>query len=66
MVWNKRNMCLKGSRLPEVVELDYSTSKLEQIPDNVFLYERTLQYLTVNGNYISHIPRVRSRFQMKV
>ena len=42
----------------EVHCLDYRHSNLEDVPSDVFLYERTLEELLLDANQIRDLPRV--------
>lgn len=54
--------CLRPAR-EEVRVLDYAHCGLEEVPTEVFNYERTLEELYLNANQIKDLPRVRSFVQ---
>ncbi|CAN8010477.1 unnamed protein product, partial [Ixodes pacificus] len=48
--------CLRPAR-EEVRVLDYAHCGLEEVPSEVFNYERTLEELYLNANQIKDLPR---------
>ena len=54
-----RMLCLSclGREEEEVTELDYRHCSLDDVPNEVFAYERTLEVLRLDSNNIRDLPR---------
>lgn len=50
--------CLRGEE-ETVTSLDYSHCSLEQVPKEVFSFEKTLEELYLDANQIEELPKVR-------
>lgn len=50
--------CIRGKKFEDDVRLlDYRHGSLDQVPNNVFVRERTLEELLLDANCISDLPR---------
>lgn len=45
----------------EVTELDYRHCSLDDVPNEIFAYERTLETLRLDSNNIRDLPRLAKR-----
>lgn len=50
--------CLRGEE-ETVTSLDYSHCSLEQVPKEIFSFEKTLEELYLDANQIEELPKVR-------
>ena len=55
-------LCLSclGREEEEVTELDYRHCSLDDVPNEIFAYERTLEILRLDCNNIRDLPRYQS------
>lgn len=57
--------CFRGEE--EVISvLDYSHCSLQQVPKEIFSFERTLEELYLDANQIEELPKVTQRFLPKI
>ena len=49
--------CLRGDEEP-VSAIDYSHCCLQQVPKDVFIFERTLHELNLDANQLEELPKV--------
>ena len=52
--------CLRKEE-EEVTELDYRHCSLDDVPNEIFAYERTLETLRLDSNNIRDLPRLAKR-----
>lgn len=52
--------CLRQEE-EEVTELDYRHCSLDDVPNEIFAYERTLETLRLDSNNIRDLPRLAKR-----
>lgn len=57
--------CFRGEE--EVISvLDYSHCSLQQVPKEIFSFERTLEELYLDANQIEELPKVTLRFNAQL
>ena len=49
--------CFRSEEEVEVTDLDFAHCSLNDVPNDVFVYERTLERLDLESNNIRDLPR---------